>query len=84
MTKVDPPLRNCVKKINDAWLHATNMKPKEICLSPIPAGEFISFYQNAELIFSNLSAAAAFLVTFCAAAKSYKDFNLTYAYLPDN
>jgi hypothetical protein len=56
------------------------MKPKEICLSPIPAGEFISFYQNVELIFSNLSAAAAFLVTFCAVAKSYKDFNLTYAW----
>ena len=84
MTKVDPPLRNCVKKINEAWSHATKMIPKEICLSPTPAGEFISFYQNAELIFSNLSAAAAFLVTFCAAAKSYKDFNLTYAYLPDD
>jgi hypothetical protein len=55
-------------------VHATNMLPKKICLSPIPAGEFIFFYQNAELIFSNLSAAAAFLVTFCAVAKSYKTF----------
>ena len=75
MTKADPPLRNCaclpglglcngrqVKKINDAWLHATKRIPKEICLSPISAGEFISFYQNAELIFSNLSAAAAFFL----------------------
>jgi hypothetical protein len=84
MTQADPPLRNCVKKINDAWSHATEMISKEICLSPIPAGEFIYFYQNAELIFSNLSAAAAFLVTFCAVAKSYKDFHLIYAYLPDN
>jgi hypothetical protein len=35
MTKVDPPLRNCVKKINDAWSHASEMNPKEICLIPI-------------------------------------------------
>ncbi len=29
------PLRNCVKKINDACLHAIGMITKEICLSPI-------------------------------------------------
>jgi hypothetical protein len=40
----------------------------------LPAGEFISFCQNVKLIFSNLSAAAAFLVTFCAVAKSNKRF----------
>jgi len=45
-------------------------------------GRVISFDENAELIFSNLSAAAAFLVTFCAVAKSYKDFHLIDAYLP--
>jgi hypothetical protein len=67
-----------VKKINDAWSHASNMIPKEICL------RVISFDENAELIFSNLSAAAAFLVTFCAVAKSYKDFYLIDAYLPED
>ena len=66
MDQRDPPLRNCVKKMNDAWSHATKMIPKEICLSPIPAGEFIYFDQNAELIFSNLSAAAAFFGYFFA------------------
>jgi hypothetical protein len=47
-------------------VHATGMTSKEICLSPIPAGEFISFYQNAKLIFSNLSEAAAFFGYFFA------------------
>ncbi len=61
-----PPLRNCVKKINDCMAHATRMISKEICLCPIPAGEFISFYQNVKLIFSNLSVAAAFFGYFFA------------------
>jgi hypothetical protein len=48
------------------------------------SGEFISLYQNAELIFSNLSAAAAFLVTFCAVAKSYKGFNSIDVHLAED
>jgi hypothetical protein len=36
------------------------------------------------LIFSNLSAAAAFLVTFCADAKSYKGLHLIDVYLPED
>jgi hypothetical protein len=35
MSNVDPPLRNCVKKINDAWPHASIKMPKEICLIPM-------------------------------------------------